>query len=186
MRARYAAFVKGDAPFLIRTSHPMQRYKLHPGEFHESFALTWKGLRVLAVEDGGPGHQHGQVKFHASFMDPNGTPQTHVECSRFIHEQMAHGFIAMLWVPFSHSQCCLLKGISINLGPSEVRSSQSRFQAKNVGILVVFRGFLPGNIGCEGRALRRESFLSDLKFDELTEIELGLNEFKLRMTYSAE
>ena len=83
MRARYCAFVKGEAPFLIRTSHPMERSKLRPGDFKTSFALSWFQLDVLATVEGGSADQQGQVKFRAHFRDASGAEQVHEESSRF-------------------------------------------------------------------------------------------------------
>ena len=74
MRARYCAFVKGEAPFLMRTSHPMERSKLRPGDFQTSFALSWFQLDVLATAEGEErsADQQGQVKFRAHFRDASG------------------------------------------------------------------------------------------------------------------
>ena len=51
-----------------------------------------------------------------------------------------------------------LLGISIN--PDRVGGvyRNQHFGQKNAGILVVFRGFLPENIGCEGRLTTGEVF----------------------------
>lgn len=65
MRARYSAFVAGDADFLFRSWHPrsrphdLDRASLPPGE-------DWTGLRILDVVDGGPGDDAGVVEFVAS------------------------------------------------------------------------------------------------------------------------
>ncbi|MGW3955059.1 YchJ family protein [Streptomyces sp. NPDC004752] len=62
MRSRYAAFVRGDAEYLLRTWHPRTRplrLDLDPG-------LRWTGLEVLGTTDGSAFHTAGTVTFRAS------------------------------------------------------------------------------------------------------------------------
>ncbi|MER6525054.1 YchJ family metal-binding protein [Streptomyces sp. NPDC001508] len=63
MRSRYAAFVRGDAGYLLRTWHPRTRpvrLDLDPG-------LRWTGLEVLGTTDGSAFHTTGTVTFRASY-----------------------------------------------------------------------------------------------------------------------
>jgi SEC-C motif-containing protein len=63
MRSRYSAFVKGDAPYLLRTWHPRtrpDRLDLDPG-------MRWTGLEILETTDGSAFHSTGTVTFRASF-----------------------------------------------------------------------------------------------------------------------
>jgi SEC-C motif domain protein len=83
MRARYAAFVRRDANFLMRTSHPMQRSRIDPRSLRQSFALDWCGLEILDTIAGGPADREGMVHFRASWRGTDGTVQVHDERSRF-------------------------------------------------------------------------------------------------------
>ncbi|MEU1303247.1 YchJ family protein [Streptomyces shenzhenensis] len=63
MRSRYAAFVRGDVGYLLRTWHPRTRpvrLELDPG-------LRWTGLEVLGTTDGSAFHTAGTVTFRASY-----------------------------------------------------------------------------------------------------------------------
>jgi SEC-C motif-containing protein len=53
MRARYSAFARKQAAFLIRTAHPSERMRLRPDDFAASFALSWLRLTILHCQDGG-------------------------------------------------------------------------------------------------------------------------------------
>ncbi len=83
MRARYSAFVKRHATFLIRTSHPVDRAKLDPRGLRTSFALDWAGLEIVAHDKGQPGDSEGMVHFKASIRVPGGAIRIHEERSRF-------------------------------------------------------------------------------------------------------
>jgi SEC-C motif-containing protein len=65
MRSRYAAFVVGDADYLMRTWHPRTR----PRSFNLEDGPSWTGLEVLATADGREGDQVGEVEFVASHAD---------------------------------------------------------------------------------------------------------------------
>ncbi|MFH9549584.1 YchJ family protein [Streptomyces sp. NPDC017435] len=63
MRSRYSAFVRGDAPYLLRTWHPRtrpERLVLDPG-------MRWTGLEILGTADGTAFHTTGSVEFRASY-----------------------------------------------------------------------------------------------------------------------
>lgn len=83
MRSRYAAFVKRDAAYLMRTSHPLQRGRCDPRSLRASFALGWCGLEIVASAGGGAGDREGMVHFRASFRAADGSVQVHDERSRF-------------------------------------------------------------------------------------------------------
>ena len=69
MRSRYAAYAVGELDHVFRTWHPRTR----PGSIEPDPALTWTGLTVLDVVDGGPGDETGEVEFEATY-DRGGTP----------------------------------------------------------------------------------------------------------------
>ncbi|MEU3252024.1 YchJ family metal-binding protein [Streptomyces sp. NPDC006997] len=63
MRSRYAAFVRGDEPYLLRTWHPRTR----PARLGLDPGTRWTGLEVLGTTDGSAFHATGTVTFRASF-----------------------------------------------------------------------------------------------------------------------
>lgn len=83
MRARYAAFVKRDAAFLMRTSHPMLRSQFDARSLRSSFAMGWCGLEIVATTAGGPDDREGMVHFRASWCSADGVTHVHDERSRF-------------------------------------------------------------------------------------------------------
>lgn len=83
MRARYSAFARHDAAFLIRTSHPIDRQRLDMRAMQASFGLDWLGLEILATSAGGAGDSTGMVHFRARFRDRAGREHVHEERSRF-------------------------------------------------------------------------------------------------------
>jgi len=83
MRSRYCAFVRRDAAYLARTSHPILRSKLNARELQASFALKWSGLEIVAVSGGGADDNEGKVHFKARFL-ADGREQIHDEHSRFV------------------------------------------------------------------------------------------------------
>ena len=87
MRARFSAFAKRDAAFLIRTSHPSARRSLSPKDFSSSFALRWVGLTVTETLDGGPDDSTGVVAFEARYQDPDGNDGVLAERSRFTRDR---------------------------------------------------------------------------------------------------
>ncbi|WP_458078176.1 YchJ family protein [Streptomyces sp. EMB26] len=63
MRSRYAAFVRRDGAYLLRTWHPRTR----PARIDLDPAMRWTGLEILATEDGSAFHSTGTVTFRASY-----------------------------------------------------------------------------------------------------------------------
>lgn len=78
MRARYSAYAKRLADFVLATWHPAAR----PPEVRLDPTQRWTGLRVLATVDGGPDDDTGSVEFEASVAMAGGTGRLH-EISRF-------------------------------------------------------------------------------------------------------
>ena len=72
------AFVRGDAEHLWRTWHPQTR----PASATVD-DVPWTGLEVLEVQDGGPDQSDGVVEFIAHYREPDGTPGSMRERSRF-------------------------------------------------------------------------------------------------------
>jgi SEC-C motif-containing protein len=78
MRSRYAAYAVGDLDHVFRTWHPRTR----PDVLEPDPALTWTGLTVLDVVDGGPDDEVGAVEFEAAY-DRHGDAGVRHERSRF-------------------------------------------------------------------------------------------------------
>ncbi len=83
MRSRYTAHVRRDIRYLRETLAPDRR-----GDFDglatNAFAARdrWRGLRVLAVERGGPDDDVGRVLFEARHVS-DGVERVHRELSLF-------------------------------------------------------------------------------------------------------
>ncbi|GAB3080687.1 YchJ family protein [Phycicoccus sp. Root563] len=65
MRSRYAAYVRGDAPYLVRTWHPRHR----PDPLEVAPDPGWLRLEVLDVVGGGEDDGTGEVEFVATHVD---------------------------------------------------------------------------------------------------------------------
>ena len=52
MRSRYTAFVRGDASYLVRTLHPLERARARIGDFRQAFAAGWHRLEIVEVAEG--------------------------------------------------------------------------------------------------------------------------------------
>ncbi|MFB8772663.1 YchJ family protein [Streptomyces broussonetiae] len=63
MRSRYAAFVRRDEAYLLRTWHPRTR----PARLELDPGMRWTGLEILDAVDGSAFHSSGTVTFRASF-----------------------------------------------------------------------------------------------------------------------
>lgn len=80
MRSRYSAYVIGQAPYLLQTTHPSTR-RFHSKEdiLQWSTANTWLRLEILSTKK-------DYVHFRAYFRDLQGRSQVHEERSRFKKE----------------------------------------------------------------------------------------------------
>lgn len=78
MRARYSAYAVGDLDYVWRSWHPSTR----PAELTPDGRLTWTGLQILDIVDGGPKDQTGEVEFRAQYREGSRTG-TLQERSRF-------------------------------------------------------------------------------------------------------
>lgn len=74
MRSRYAAFVKRDEAYVLRTWHPRTR----PPRVEFDPGTRWTGLEILDTSEGSAFHTTGTVTFRASYT--GGTLHEH---SRF-------------------------------------------------------------------------------------------------------
>ncbi|MFJ5178276.1 YchJ family protein [Streptomyces griseoviridis] len=63
MRSRYSAFVRLDAPYLLRTWHPAAR----PARLDLDPGTRWTGLEILATTEGTAFHGTGTVTFRATY-----------------------------------------------------------------------------------------------------------------------
>ncbi len=62
MRSRYAAFVKRDEAYVLRTWHPRTR----PPRVEFDPGMRWTGLEILDTSEGSAFHTTGTVTFRAS------------------------------------------------------------------------------------------------------------------------
>jgi SEC-C motif-containing protein len=85
MRSRYTAFTQAHASYLLATWHPSTRPESL--DFDPAAPVTWLGLRIDKVEEGGVGDDRGQVCFVARWRLGGGRVQRQQECSRFVREQ---------------------------------------------------------------------------------------------------
>jgi SEC-C motif-containing protein len=86
MRARYAAYVRGDERFLLESWHPSTR----PARLDLGTAVRWTGLTVRATVAGGPLDDAGEVSFVAAY-EQRGVPGVLAERSRF--QRMPDGWV---------------------------------------------------------------------------------------------
>ena len=79
MRSRYAAFVRHETGYLLRTWHPQHR----PRRIDLSPDQRWTGLTIHGVEAGGMLDKSGTVEFTAGYTDGGVARQQH-ETSEFV------------------------------------------------------------------------------------------------------
>lgn len=82
MRARYSAFVVGDAGYLLRTWHPRSRPDALELEDTQLADTEWRGLDVLRSEAGGVEDDEGVIEFVARWARGGRQGRLH-EVSRF-------------------------------------------------------------------------------------------------------
>ncbi|MEM7091953.1 MAG: YchJ family metal-binding protein [Actinomycetota bacterium] len=78
MRARYTAFVRNNAGFIVASTHPARR----PEGLLLDPTVEWLGLEVLETEGGNALETTGTVRFRVSYR-VGGQPGTRDELSRF-------------------------------------------------------------------------------------------------------
>lgn len=88
MRARYSAFVVGDAAYLLRSWHSTTR----PARLHLDDPQSWERLEVLATSRGGLLDAEGTVEFRAHYA-LDGRPGSLHEVSRFVREDAAWVYV---------------------------------------------------------------------------------------------
>jgi SEC-C motif domain protein len=91
MRARYSAFVVGDAAYLLRTWSTATR----PADLQLDRSIRWTGLEILNTSDGSAFHTEGTVEFRADYQI-GGRPGHQQELSRFVRENGAWVYVAGL------------------------------------------------------------------------------------------
>lgn len=83
MRSRYSAYTLGLIDYLVATTLPAQQGLLEVEQMRLwSEQSQWQGLSVEQVADGA-GSDRAQVTFVARWADPDGSQQSHRECSDF-------------------------------------------------------------------------------------------------------
>ncbi len=86
MRARYAAYAKGEIDFIVDSTHSCQREANDREELRRwSENSEWLGLQILNTEKGGPEDNTGFVEFIATYID-RGVKMEHHEYSEFRRE----------------------------------------------------------------------------------------------------
>lgn len=84
MRSRYAAYAKGEVPYLVETLHPDRRAALdRKGLLRSATKTRWTGLEVRAVTGGSLLENDGTVEFVARFEEGGQAGALH-ERSRFV------------------------------------------------------------------------------------------------------
>ncbi|WP_430868058.1 YchJ family protein [Demequina aurantiaca] len=79
MRSRYTAYVRRDAPYLMRTWHPRTR----PVQLDLDGA-GWRGLEILSTSKGQAADATGVVSFVAHYGNGAGESGAMRETSRFV------------------------------------------------------------------------------------------------------
>ena len=83
MRSRYVASVRGDIDYIARTLAPESRASFDaPAARAWSLGADWRGLKILATEQGQVGDSLGVVEFVATYRQ-DGRIVEHRERSRF-------------------------------------------------------------------------------------------------------
>jgi SEC-C motif domain protein len=83
MRSRYTAFTRADIGYIERTLAPEEKKTFDAvSTKHWAEESTWKGLKILSTEKGGPSDSTGIVEFVASY-EQDGKKVDHHEVSRF-------------------------------------------------------------------------------------------------------
>ena len=83
MRSRYTAFVLRDEKHILASWQPKSRPK---GLNFDDFPVTWLGLAIHRVEQGGPGDTLGTVEFTSTYVE-NGVLCALREVSSFVREE---------------------------------------------------------------------------------------------------
>ena len=69
MRSRYSAFVKNEIDYIIETHHPETRSSIDKEEITNwAKDSQWKGLKILATQNGQACDEEGLVDFVASYQ----------------------------------------------------------------------------------------------------------------------
>ncbi len=86
MRARYSAYVKQETEYIFHTTHPSRRQPDSRQVIEEwALATTWRDLKIISTEGGGPEDDTGIVEFIADFTE-KGKDGKHHERAEFRRE----------------------------------------------------------------------------------------------------
>ncbi len=85
MRSRYTAYTQANEAYLLVTWHPSTRPAAL--DLAAEKDLTWLGLNITRVVDGGVNDEQGEVCFVARWRVGGGRVHRQQECSRFVREQ---------------------------------------------------------------------------------------------------
>ena len=93
MRSRYAAYARGQVPYLVATLHPDQRAALDRKGLQRSATKTrWIGLEIRATDGGSMLEQVGTVEFVARYEEGGRAGALH-ERSRFVRHDGAWMYV---------------------------------------------------------------------------------------------
>ena len=86
MRSRYTAFVQKNAQYIYQTYASEWRRQHQLGNVERGMGdVSWVGLEIVAIYEGGRQNQTGEVEFLAHY-EVNGQPMTLHERSLFVRE----------------------------------------------------------------------------------------------------
>ena len=89
MRARYAAFARGNEQFLAQTWHSTTR----PAGRLADPGLTWTGLFITGQTGGGLLEEAGTVEYTARYRRADGSSGRVRENSRFVRQQRSWRYL---------------------------------------------------------------------------------------------
>jgi SEC-C motif domain protein len=86
MRSRYSAHVRHDIGYVLRTTHPSTRGRVHEAKVRAwAESVAWRRLDILDRHKGKADDEEGMVEFQAWYVDDEGL-QCLRERSRFLRE----------------------------------------------------------------------------------------------------
>jgi SEC-C motif-containing protein len=87
MRSRFAAYVRAEVDYLVRSTHPSTRSLYAPQDLMRwATSNRWEKLEIISCLDGTRKDKTGTVEFKAYYVDRHGQSQTHHEISQFRKE----------------------------------------------------------------------------------------------------
>jgi len=83
MRSRYTAYTRKEIEYLLNTNHPDKKDAYDPESMRKwAEEADWKGLEIIATDQGGQDDETGQVEFIARYTE-KGNQREHHEIGDF-------------------------------------------------------------------------------------------------------